>query len=87
MSITTAFALKRGISLDTAEELEQRLRETMKPDDARAEELTLKMLGLVPAVRAWTPVDSGSSPDPPTNTPPRRRRQTAAATRGARTPG
>jgi hypothetical protein len=29
--------------------LEQRLRDTMKPDDARAEELTLKMLGLVPA--------------------------------------
>ena len=29
--------------------LEQRLRETMKPDDVRAEELTLKMLGLVPA--------------------------------------
>jgi hypothetical protein len=29
--------------------LEKRLRETMKPDDARAEELTLKMLGLVPA--------------------------------------
>src|SRR5580698_7688173 len=28
--------------------LEQRLRETMKPDDVRAEELTLKMLGLVP---------------------------------------
>jgi hypothetical protein len=29
--------------------LEQRLRETMKPEDTRAEELTLKMLGLVPA--------------------------------------
>jgi hypothetical protein len=29
--------------------LERRLRETMKPDDERAEELTLKMLGLVPA--------------------------------------
>jgi len=29
--------------------LEQRLHETMKPDDTRAEELTLKMLGLVPA--------------------------------------
>jgi hypothetical protein len=29
--------------------LEQRLGETMKPDDVRAEELTLKMLGLVPA--------------------------------------
>ncbi len=29
--------------------LEKRLRETMKPDDVRAEELTLKMLGLVPA--------------------------------------
>jgi hypothetical protein len=29
--------------------LEQRLGETMKPGDARAEELTLKMLGLVPA--------------------------------------
>jgi hypothetical protein len=29
--------------------LEQRLRETMKPDEERAEELTLKMLGLVPA--------------------------------------
>jgi hypothetical protein len=29
--------------------LEQRLHETMKPDEARAEELTLKMLGLVPA--------------------------------------
>jgi hypothetical protein len=29
--------------------LEQRLHETMKPEDARAEELTLKMLGLVPA--------------------------------------
>jgi hypothetical protein len=28
--------------------LEQRLRDTMKPDDVRAEELTLKMLGLVP---------------------------------------
>jgi hypothetical protein len=29
--------------------LEQRLRETMKPEDTRAEELTRKMLGLVPA--------------------------------------
>ncbi len=29
--------------------LEKRLRETMKPDDVRAQELTLKMLGLVPA--------------------------------------
>jgi hypothetical protein len=29
--------------------LEGRLRETMKPADARAEEMTLKMLGLVPA--------------------------------------
>lgn len=29
--------------------LEQRVRETMKPEDERAEELTLKMLGLVPA--------------------------------------
>jgi hypothetical protein len=29
--------------------LDQRLRQTMKPDDTRAEELTLKMLGLVPA--------------------------------------
>lgn len=29
--------------------LEQRLQETMKPEDAREEELTLKMLGLVPA--------------------------------------
>jgi hypothetical protein len=29
--------------------LEQRLHETMKPEDTRAEELTLKMLGLVPA--------------------------------------
>jgi hypothetical protein len=29
--------------------LQQRLRDTMKPDEARAEELTLKMLGLVPA--------------------------------------
>jgi hypothetical protein len=29
--------------------LDQRLHETMKPDEARAEELTLKMLGLVPA--------------------------------------
>ncbi|MGA2878445.1 MAG: hypothetical protein ABSG13_05805 [Bryobacteraceae bacterium] len=29
--------------------LEQRLHETMKPDDVHAEELTLKMLGLVPA--------------------------------------
>ncbi|MBV9771707.1 MAG: hypothetical protein JOZ32_19205 [Bryobacterales bacterium] len=29
--------------------LEQRLRETMKPEETRAEELTLKMLGLVPA--------------------------------------
>jgi hypothetical protein len=28
--------------------LEQRLRQTMKPDEAHAEELTLKMLGLVP---------------------------------------
>jgi len=28
--------------------LEQRLRDTMKPEDVRAEELTLKMLGLVP---------------------------------------
>ncbi len=28
--------------------LEQRLRDTMKPDEVRAEELTLKMLGLVP---------------------------------------
>lgn len=29
--------------------LEQRLHETMKPEEARAEEITLKMLGLVPA--------------------------------------
>jgi hypothetical protein len=29
--------------------LEQRLQQTMKPKDARAEEITLKMLGLVPA--------------------------------------
>ncbi len=29
--------------------LEQRMRETMKPADERAEEITLKMLGLVPA--------------------------------------
>lgn len=29
--------------------LEQRLKETMKPEDAREEELVLKMLGLVPA--------------------------------------
>ena len=29
--------------------LEKRLHETMKPEDARAEELTLKMLGLVPS--------------------------------------
>jgi hypothetical protein len=29
--------------------LDKRLQETMKPEDARAEELTLKMLGLVPA--------------------------------------
>src|SRR5271170_6486619 len=28
--------------------LEQRLHDTMKPDEVRAEELTLKMLGLVP---------------------------------------
>ena len=55
LSAITGLAFKRDVpyALITKDELhhylEQRLRETMKPDDARAEELTLKMLGLVPA--------------------------------------
>ena len=55
LSAITGLAFKRDvpyalISKDQLREyLEKRLRETMKPDDTRAEELTLKMLGLVPA--------------------------------------
>jgi hypothetical protein len=55
LSKITGLAFKRDVpyALITKDELhhylEQRLRETMKPDEARAEELTLKMLGLVPA--------------------------------------
>jgi hypothetical protein len=55
LSAITGLAFKRDvpyarIGKDQLQRyLEQRLRETMKPDDERAEELTLKMLGLVPA--------------------------------------
>src|SRR5580700_8946232 len=55
LSAISGLKFKRDVpyALITKDELhrylEQRLRETMKPDDARAEELTLKMLGLVPA--------------------------------------
>jgi len=55
LSAITGLAFKRDvpyalISKDQLRRyLEQRLRETMKPDDVRDEELTLKMLGLVPA--------------------------------------
>jgi len=54
LSAITGLAFKRNIpyALIGKDELhrylEQRLRKTIKPDDARAEELTLKMLGLVP---------------------------------------
>jgi hypothetical protein len=54
LSAITGLAFKHDVpyALISKEELhrylEQRLRETVKPDDARAEELTLKMLGLVP---------------------------------------
>jgi hypothetical protein len=55
LSAITGLAFKHDVpyALITKEELhrylEKRLRDTMKPDEARAEELTLKMLGLVPA--------------------------------------
>ena len=55
LSAITGLAFKRDvpyalISKDQLRQyLDRRLRETMKPDDTRAEELTLKMLGLVPA--------------------------------------
>ena len=55
LSAITGLAFKRDVPYAriTKDELhrylEQRLRETMKPDEARAEELTLKMLGLAPA--------------------------------------
>jgi hypothetical protein len=55
LSAITGLAFKRDVpyALITKDQLrrylDQRLRETMKPDDARAEEITLKMLGLVPA--------------------------------------
>jgi hypothetical protein len=54
LSAITGLAFKRDVpyALITKDQLrkylEQRLRETMKPEDVRAEELTLKMLGLVP---------------------------------------
>ena len=54
LSAITGLAFTRDVpyALITKDQLrkylEQRLRETMKPDDVRAEELTLKMLGLVP---------------------------------------
>ena len=55
MSAITGLKFKHDVpyALITKDELhrylEKRLHETMKPEDARAEELTLKMLGLVPA--------------------------------------
>jgi hypothetical protein len=55
LSAITGLAFKRDvpyalINKDQLQRyLEQRLRETLKPDDASAEELTLKMLGLVGA--------------------------------------
>jgi hypothetical protein len=55
LSAITGLAFKHDVpyALITKEELhrylEKRLRDTMKPDETRAEELTLKMLGLVPA--------------------------------------
>jgi hypothetical protein len=55
LSAITGLAFKHDVpyALITKDQLrrylEQRLRETMKPEDTRAEELTLKMLGLVPA--------------------------------------
>jgi len=55
LSAITGLAFKRDvpyalISKDQLRQyLEKRLHETMKPEDTRAEELTLKMLGLVPA--------------------------------------
>jgi hypothetical protein len=54
LSAITGLAFTRDVpyALITKDQLrkylEQRLRETMKPADVRAEELTLKMLGLVP---------------------------------------
>ena len=55
LSAITGLPFKRDVpyALITKDQLhrylEQRLHETMKPEDVRAEELTLKMLGLVPA--------------------------------------
>jgi hypothetical protein len=54
LSAITGLAFTRDVpyALITKDQLrkylEERLRDTMKPDDVRAEELTLKMLGLVP---------------------------------------
>ena len=54
LSAITGLAFTRDVpyALITKEQLrkylERRLRDTMKPEDLRAEELTLKMLGLVP---------------------------------------
>lgn len=55
LSAITGLAFKRNVPFamigkdELRKYLEQRLHETMKPEDVRAEELTLKMLGLVPA--------------------------------------
>jgi hypothetical protein len=55
LSAITGLEFKRNVpyALINKDELrkylEKRLHETMKPEDARAEELTLKMLGLAPA--------------------------------------
>jgi hypothetical protein len=54
LSEITGLAFKRDVPYASLTQdqlrkyLEQRLRDTMKPDEVRAEELTLKMLGLVP---------------------------------------
>jgi hypothetical protein len=54
LSAITGLAFTRDVpyALITKDQLhkylEQRMRDTMKPDDVRVEELTLKMLGLVP---------------------------------------
>ncbi len=55
LSAITGLAFKHNVPYalitkdDLRRYLEKRLHETMKPEDARAEELTLKMLGLAPA--------------------------------------
>jgi hypothetical protein len=55
LSAITGLAFKHNVPYalitkdDLRRYLEKRLHDTMKPEDARAEELTLKMLGLAPA--------------------------------------